>query len=96
MSYEGHVKVLCEKGHLFIYDAFDSHVRPGWTCPHCGSGIAFSTCVDETNGIDDKTGLCPGDVKLVVKNAHKCQCSNCGNKHSSAPVQYHIPKARKR
>ena len=97
MSYEGYTKVLCANGHLFVFDAFvfDAHAFPvGWRCPTCKAKSAWSAEVDATNGIDPKTGLCPGDVKLRVKNGHACICPTCGKKHTCADVQYHIPKMR--
>ena len=98
MSYEGHTKVLCANGHLSVFDAhsmpvalaFPGHVE--WRCPTCKAEKAWSADVDQTNGIDSKTGLCPGDVKLRVKNGHACICPTCGKKHACAKVQYHIPK----
>lgn len=95
MSYEGHTRVLCENGHLFVYDAYDPHELRDpktWRCPSCRKKMAWSTSVDTTNGADPETGLCPGDVKLKVKNRHRCACPTCGNEHSCATVQYHIPK----
>jgi hypothetical protein len=100
MSYEGHTKVLCANGHLSVFDAhsmpitlaFPGHVE--WRCPTCKAEKVWSADVDQTNGIDPKTGLCPGDVKLRVKNGHACICPTCGKKHTCADVQYHIPKTR--
>ena len=93
MSYEGHTKVLCANGHLFVYDAYTSNTTQ-WRCPTCKAERAWSADVDQTNGIDPETGLCPGDVKLRVKNGHACMCPTCGKKHTCADVQYHIPKMR--
>jgi hypothetical protein len=94
MSYEGSVKVLCEQGHLSVYDCYDYPHILSWTCKFCGSSAAWHTEIDETNGPDEISGLCPGDVKLRIRNRHECQC-NCGHKHSSAPVQHFIPKTRR-
>lgn len=101
MSYEGHTKILCEQGHLYVYDAYDAMVNPedydspmlAWKCPTCKSRKAWSTNVNETNGEDIKTGLCPGDVKLRMRNSHKCKCK-CGHVHAKERVQYFIPKQK--
>ncbi len=90
MSYEGHEKILCENGHLTIQYAYTEQEQP-WRCPYCRARSAATFIVDETNG-PDETGLCPGDVKLKVRRAHRCRCMECGNQHRSEPVQYHIPK----
>jgi hypothetical protein len=94
MSYEGHTKILCEQGHLYVYDAYDAYDMPmlSWKCPTCKSRKAWSTNVDETNG-EDETGLCPGDVKLRIRNSHKCKCK-CGHVHAKERVQYFIPKQK--
>jgi hypothetical protein len=91
MSYEGCTKILCEKGHLYAYDAYDTPHVSSWTCPYCGSGQAWIAHIDQTNGNDDATGRCPGDVKLRVRNNHKCKCK-CGHVHAKEPIQYFIPK----
>jgi hypothetical protein len=95
MSYEGSMKILCKQGHLSVYDAYTSPNIYFWTCPFCRSSAAWFTDIDETNGSDEKTGLCPGDVKLRIRKRHECQCK-CGHKHSSEPVQYFIPKKGKK
>ena len=93
MSYEGVTKVLCDNGHLSVFDAYDTPRMTSWRCKHCGEGSAWEAHVDQTNGPDD-TGLCPGDVKLRVRKLHECKCGWCGHKHSKEPVQYFIPAAR--
>lgn len=93
MSYEGHEKVLCENGHLWVYYDYELYSLDlkTWRCKHCKSKAAWRTSVDETNGTE-KNGLCPGDVKLRVRRSHYCKCPKCGKAHQSKPTEYHIPK----
>ena len=92
MSYEGQTKLLCENGHLDIFDAYDTPHVMSWKCRHCGAKAAWVAHVDQTNGQDPKTGLCSGDFRLKVLSRHECKCPKCGNKHAKAPVQYRIPR----
>ena len=65
MSFEGYNQILCENGHLYEYDVYDSHNpltwdtwehgspdgMKRWRCPHCGAHMTWWNQVDETNGL---------------------------------------------
>lgn len=105
MSYEGYDMVLCELGHvteyyahsidnptsLSVYSGMHDDGRSTWKCPYCSSKLAWSTSVDETNGIDE-TGLCPGDVILEIKEEPIFHTCSCGHVHQTSSVTYKIPE----
>jgi len=47
MSYEGYTQYLCAKGHIQTRDCMEPTLK---VCPSCGSRIAWSNGVDQTNG----------------------------------------------
>ncbi|SRR5579862_197317 len=94
MSYEGYDEILCSNGHRTVFDAYDSPLFDGvfrCTVKGCEGSLAWSTSVDQTNGIDEETGKCPGEVELEIdKPAKTCTCA-CGNVHVIVPETYKIP-----
>lgn len=91
MSYEGYVVYLCENGHQHVYDCYNEPNIENWKCPDCGKPVSWYTNVDETNGTDEETGKCPGEVELEVLKEEYCRCEKCGNKHLLEPITYKIP-----
>ncbi|AXH72485.1 MAG: oxygen-sensitive ribonucleoside-triphosphate reductase [Caudoviricetes sp.] len=47
MSYSGYYEYICEKGHYFSRDCWDSEPDK---CPHCRGKIEYRHSVDQTNG----------------------------------------------
>jgi hypothetical protein len=104
MSYEGYTIALCEKGHQFHWDAMEDyhgfgdnkpHLCPTFTGPAeiCNLPPCWWTDVDQTNGIDEATGHCPGYVELKVdKEAvyDRCTCGH-GCDKLLASETYKIP-----
>jgi hypothetical protein len=95
MSYEGYVQYICTNGHYAVRDAYDDYDLDGeneWKCKVCGSGSAWSNCVDQTNGsFGDNGERIDGHVEPEVLQEFKCTCSCCGHVHQSAPTIYKIP-----
>lgn len=91
MSYEGHTKILCKNGHLSIFDTYTEICISEFNCV-CGAKAVWYTNVDETNGDNETTGMCPGDVKLKIRKKNECKCPKCKKIHRSDMVQYYIPK----
>lgn len=96
MSYEGFEKVLCKEGHESIFDTLDlrhAHFDPIIRGCYCGAVFVWATSVDETNGIDEETGKCPGDVELeILEPAKMCHCMTCGMMHEIGEPRYKIPE----
>lgn len=65
MSYEGYTLALCANRHRFTWNAHD-YYREKRLCPICGEPYVWQAAVDETNGIDEETGHCPGYVELEI------------------------------
>ena len=81
--------LLCEKGHLM---EIDCHQAEPTCCHDCLGEIVWRADVDETNGADEVTGLCPGEVLLEkMADAKWCECEKCGVRHMSEPERYKIP-----
>lgn len=95
MSYEGYDQILCENGHLSIYDAFTSPIGYGedhWECGVCGADMAWWGGVDETNGEDEETHMCPGEVDFKMKGQPTASlCKHCGA-IKNEPATYEIPE----
>jgi hypothetical protein len=91
MSYEGHDEILCSNGHLSCFDCHEEEqFNPDWFC-RCGAKMVWWTAVDETDGCDEETGQCPGEVDLeVAVEAKYCTCQ-CGNMHTVQEETYKIP-----
>ena len=87
MSHDGFTQYWCKKGHVFQRDHVFLEAEPE-RCPHCGSEIAFTHPVDQTNGY-----LNDAITTEVVAKAKMCTC-HCGHKHEIAPARYKIPTAR--
>lgn len=51
MGYSGYTEYLCENGHYFTRDCWDS--KPS-VCPYCQSFIKYFHSVDTTNGYDEE------------------------------------------
>jgi hypothetical protein len=95
MSYEGYDMLLCEDGHYHQVDAFELIDRDEWKCPEkdCGKRLIWINSVDETNGVDEETGQCPGYVELEpLPDNNECKCIQCGHIHRTAPIRYKIPE----
>lgn len=98
MSYEGYEIWLCERGHQHTFDAHNGPDRREWVCPDCEkmglvSFLAWFTCVDQTNGIDEETDIEPGWVKLETdKPAKTCTCKECGHVRVVEDETYKIPE----
>lgn len=90
MSFEGRYQILCEKGHYSQVDVHMDIDYREWRCsvPACGSEIAWSNTIDETNCLPYPDNC---EIKLKEKTpAIVCTCS-CGNRHVKEPATYHIP-----
>jgi transcription elongation factor Elf1 len=85
MSFEGYYQYLCEDGHYWILDvwetAYDDEIPK---CPKCGKQAVWYNLVDQTNG-EGKP------VKLKVKKKINGYCSCCGKEHI-CEITYKIPK----
>ena len=98
MSYEGTEEILCENGH---HEAFDCYMAPNlnsWKCGVCGKKAVWWNAIDETNGIDEDTGVCPGTVELeLVKDSNEplTTCPTCKCNTYEIPV-YKIPESGRR
>lgn len=90
MAYCGYTQVLCSKGHLHIWGDLDEpYDIDEWRC-HCGSKVAWTDCVDETN-----ENAHPGATQLdVLTPASNCTCEKCGNTHTLENATYKIPLHR--
>lgn len=88
MSYEGYTEYLCENGHYYTRDAYESYYTEEKKCPYCVSEAVWSNGVDQTND----SGFKFGTDRLIVKDAavyDECEC--CGNKRLLQRETYHIP-----
>jgi hypothetical protein len=91
MSYEGYDVHLCALGHMFRSD--DAWDKP--KCPWCQEDGVYRIMVDETNGADPETGLCPGEDRvnaLEVEEAEQTAVCNMGHQHITLPARYRIPR----
>ncbi len=90
MSYEGHEKILCRNGHLSVFDAYDD-INPSTFSCRCGAVCVWWTAVDTTNGDDEETGRCPGDVDLEIEMPADYDTCNLGHSHTVREATYKIP-----
>jgi len=90
MSYEGYEQFLCENGHFWTVDCYDSRTK----CPDCKGKAVWFNGVDLTNGSwDDNGRRIDGYVKLEIDvPAEECTCEKCGHKHNKTVATYKIPK----
>lgn len=106
MSYEGYDKVLCENGHVNHWNSHDEENPVGFygsdekrakCCPDCGGRFVWYCSVDQTNcDIDEKTGLEPGDVELVLLEEAKFEtCPCCNHSKLISEEVYQIPHPEK-
>ncbi len=73
MSYEGYVEYICEDGHYYtidVYDtidAFDETLKSkSSACKFCDKAIRYIHHVDQTNGYEESDlGTCDGKKKLL-------------------------------
>lgn len=91
MSYEGYDNFLCRNGHLRGFDAHDDMDVRLYCCPACGAGAAWWNSVDETNGIDEDTGHCPGYVELELATPAIYETCSLGHRHVTCEATYKIP-----
>lgn len=93
MSWEGYGQALCEKGHQYFFDAYDSEAE----CTICRSNMAWSYMVDLTNGCDEDCGegakCYAHPIPLTLKNdAEFHTCPTCQHKEILTHPTYEIPK----
>ena len=86
MSYEGYAQQICENGHLYERDVYDSEE----SCPHCQGKSVFYNGVDETNC--EQYGIIPPDqwekLRLTEEKTETC---NLGHVHVIARPTYRVP-----
>ena len=102
MSFEGYYQKLCANGHLTCVDVYqDEYMSYPCMCKeddectcrseepkcHCGAEYVHSNMVDQTNGIDEETGECPGYIRFEKIDEKICEC--CG---TVLEQKYRLPK----
>jgi hypothetical protein len=101
MSFEGYYRLLCEDGHLTLCDVYSDYPEKCGSVAHgefCNKQFVWENTVDQTNGVDEETGLCPGEFPLQIdheKVITTCEC--CGETKLISDYRYKIPtnKGRK-
>jgi len=86
MSYEGRIEFLCEDGHHWIQDAYDSNQG----CPHCGKSASFFNEIDDTNfwGEEAISGYAWDQLQIAAEEGRLC---DMGHYHITTPARYRIP-----
>jgi hypothetical protein len=89
MSYEGHVQLLCGKGHLTIKDAYEDCLEPDRQSHHiccCGELFVWCHSVDDTN--------CDGENAILEISTPEVRekCDHCGHVTIKEEERYKIPK----
>ncbi len=97
MTFTGSYHFLCQNGHLHACGAFEVDAVPrddsgAISCPDCRGRFVWWTLLDETNGVDETTGRCPGEIELeLVESPKICTCIGCGQTHLKAAPRYKVP-----
>lgn len=98
MSYEGYEQLICENGHEFAVDAYETmysdNPHEGIKCHICGGKVVWWNAVDLTNGsLDEEGNRIDGVVILFTKiPAAYCHCDHCGNNHIKTAATVRIPE----
>lgn len=98
MSYEGYEQLICENGHEFSIDAYETMYSDNpyaeIKCPVCEGKVVWWNAVDLTNGSwDDDGERIDGYVELEIKTtAVHCECAACGDKHVKTAATVKIPE----
>jgi hypothetical protein len=97
MSYEGYDQVLCENGHYRVYDVFDPQNPCGaypeyeapisWRCTNCGTTLAWTNSVDQTNDNGDEYRA---ELELLEEAVY--ETCNLGHSHLIKEARYKIPE----
>jgi hypothetical protein len=92
MSYEGYVVKLYVNGHRRVYDPLDFYFSDGPSC-ECGVEWVWEASVDQTNGADPKTGMCPGEERLAELEVAKepSRCPTCDQ--TTSETLYRVRRA---
>jgi len=102
MSYEGYEQLICENGHEFSIDAYETMTysddvcddpHKEIKCPVCEGKVVWWNAVDLTNGSwDDDGERIDGYFELDIKTtAVHCECAVCGDKHVKTAATVRIP-----
>jgi hypothetical protein len=98
MSYEGYEQFMCKNGHLDEHDCYLAPNTKYWKCPTCKENCAWWNSVDQTNELDEETGIYPGEIGLELaedQNSPVTECPTCKHNTYSEPV-YKVPEKGRR
>lgn len=91
MSYEGYTQFLCERGHYWTLDCYETTLSLP-ICPKCKKKAIWNNHVDITNGSFDKKGNQIDNYK-ELKIISETKCKHC---KSVLETRYQIPKISRR
>ncbi len=92
MSYEGYEQCICENGHYFTQPG-QYAFSEGLSKCQCGSEVAWSNSVDETN-CDSYGIVLMSDLNKLIISAEKTEVCNLGHTHITHKAIYRLPKEK--
>lgn len=86
MSYKGYVQAICENGHRYDFEAYESDA----VCPVCKGRPSFENGVDNTNGCSHGHVLSEEWDRFLLGVETVVTC-NLGHPHVVQHATYRIP-----